>query len=591
MLKYVKNRWFLFASIVFIITYYGISQLLPPSAWVYPARRIFVNFGLVLFIISILATYRFSHHLSNSFSYNSVILFSSFVTCTLIYLFATTEFGMGGISGDAAFHTAYITKFSEKWGLIDYYYKDLPSFYSPGYFYILGKFAWVFGLEPYHMMKWGAIFAAWSLPIANYHFWRFIANGWDAAKITYVIFLTPTLFLNLIPNTYTVLSYVIFVPWWIYYVNGINVRNNRRSLTFYIIGAIVGSIVFLIDYYPFLIGGVSLIIYSIYTRSVDQIKKSVPMLLITAIFASPFWSPLLWNLLTKPSTVQHSRFLKQQFINIPLPFIPDPETKATLIISSLFLLGVYNLLINTRKDLHQSLLVLILSCYVWYLVGYIGIAIGRPLMHVRADLLILVILSISVGTVRPDIENIVEKDTIIKILASTIIIFAVMQTSMIGIIDNPNYKESLYEDNPSPELEQTMSSLNTTNSVFLANHEIFSYYPVYSYVSYKAYYSHPNGQFSDRISYLRQISSATSGCEAFSLFRAAPYDRIDYILLESNNGAYRMYIGLDDFPRGSTGDQLRFSPSLFENKYFIQQSAGKYTLFVPRYNQFENRSC
>src|SRR6476659_6804467 len=60
-----------------------------------------------------------------------------------------------GAVADQSYRTAYLTKFAHHWGLVDYAYKDLPSFYPPLFFWVLGRLSALLGVAPWKMLKVG----------------------------------------------------------------------------------------------------------------------------------------------------------------------------------------------------------------------------------------------------------------------------------------------------------------------------------------------------------------------------------------------------------------------------------------------------
>ena len=54
-------------------------------------------------------------------------------------LLNANDFAPLGAVADQSYRTAYLTKFGHHWGLVDYAYKDLPSFYPPLFFWVLGR--------------------------------------------------------------------------------------------------------------------------------------------------------------------------------------------------------------------------------------------------------------------------------------------------------------------------------------------------------------------------------------------------------------------------------------------------------------------
>ena len=157
----------------------------------------------------------------------AVHLLSVFLTTLLVFLFRETAYGLNGISGDAGFNSAMITKFSYYWKNTDFDYKHLPAFYPPLYHYILGKIALIFSIPPYKMIKYGFIAAAYFLPICSYGLWKRIVGRHAAVLFTFVFSLSmETLLLY---KTYEFIGLMLFIPWWLFYVERITIDGERKQ--------------------------------------------------------------------------------------------------------------------------------------------------------------------------------------------------------------------------------------------------------------------------------------------------------------------------------------------------------------------------
>ena len=60
------------------------------------------------------------------------------ISSTLYYIHAFSEKGYFALTGDGLFMTSFVTKVMNKMYFRDYFYKDKPFSYPPGYFWITG---------------------------------------------------------------------------------------------------------------------------------------------------------------------------------------------------------------------------------------------------------------------------------------------------------------------------------------------------------------------------------------------------------------------------------------------------------------------
>src|SRR5262245_49255966 len=105
-------------------------------------------------------------------------------------LLNATPFAPLGAVADQGYRTAYLTKFAHTWSLVDYAYKDLPSFYPPLFFWVLGRLSSLLGIAPWKMLKVGLLASAFLVPTAGWLLWRPIVGPRRAAAVVIVTALT-----------------------------------------------------------------------------------------------------------------------------------------------------------------------------------------------------------------------------------------------------------------------------------------------------------------------------------------------------------------------------------------------------------------
>jgi galactan 5-O-arabinofuranosyltransferase len=90
---------------------------------------------------------------------------------TLISLHGTDWF-FSGPFGDQSFRLEYATRFADSLSLQDYTYRDVPAFYSPGWFWVVGLVCHVVDVPAWQAYKWVAIVSLYLAAALAYAAWR-----------------------------------------------------------------------------------------------------------------------------------------------------------------------------------------------------------------------------------------------------------------------------------------------------------------------------------------------------------------------------------------------------------------------------------
>lgn len=510
----------------------------------------------------------------------AIATLSIFYSTFLFFLFLPTPYGLNGIFGDSLFRTAYITKFSYHWDLIDFFYKDLPSFYSPLYFYILGKLTTIFNKEPYEMVKIGFILTAFFLPFVSFYFWSKIIPKKLAVLVTYFSFfgLNVILFLH---KADEFIALLLFVPWWLYYVG--NIRNNGKDIWWYIWGGLIGAVIFQFAFLWFFIGCVSLILRLVLRYKLNKMWNIFVMLALTALFSSYFWGRLLLSITKNGIDSFQNRAFQPYMVQFPFPFFEIS------VIGVLLFIGLIGLIYFFKKsELFSSIGLLLFSCYLWYILGYFGIILNSPILHSKMTYMIDYLLIISFILTLNGIYDFLKRNLTINPHFVIILLLVLMiffgEVSLIPIKHTKQYKDSLTQELP-VELLETIKLIDYKDKVFLTSYQpIFAYLPVYGFISPVAHYSHPAGQFSERVEFLEKLSNINDSYELLINFRNNKFDRIDYLLLREENNIFILYIIEDDFPvKMRKRKDIQFDNSLFDDRCFEHIKINDYHIIRPKY--------
>jgi galactan 5-O-arabinofuranosyltransferase len=159
----------------------GATLLLPPPSWL---RSEYQGSAVALVTAALLGwllTRRsaLAHHTAGA------LVAAAFPALTIIALHGT-EWFFSGPFGDQSFRLQYAARFADDLSLSDYTYRDVPAFYSPGWFWIVGLVSKVTGLSSWHAYKWVGIASLYLAVALAFALWRLTCRTRLAALLVAV---------------------------------------------------------------------------------------------------------------------------------------------------------------------------------------------------------------------------------------------------------------------------------------------------------------------------------------------------------------------------------------------------------------------
>lgn len=533
---------------------------------------------------------------------------------TLLMALHGTPFAPNGLQGDQVFRTEAITRFADTWTSADFTYRGLPAFYPSGYLWILGRIADVAGIDPWRMTKDGTIAATMLAPLVCYLLWRRLVPRRVAALIAVV----PLVVVNYY-EPYSWLVLVTIVPWWLETVHGIT-RADVRPLHPILLGS-VGLVMFLTYYYFFFVAAIALVIHLVaqsVTRALDwaQLRRTALAFAVIGAGSGVFWLPLVLSILGAHHPMSEANRWFSSSGGIPnLPFT-DPSP-----VGALTLVGLCFLVLTARTEaLSRGLLVFLAAAYAWYLLGWPAAALDAPLLTLRAAPLISVILVTAgvlalvriaphagtwlLNTTQPFAFRFrpVQLRTVGAVLL-LVVLLGTIRSFMTTAYDDPSMEVAQAERRPngsSPASGRThgegpfvsvdalSQAINARYSgpghpvVLSTRSDLLALTPYYGFVQWQVYYSHPAGQFEERISFLRQLAASRNPQEFAERTMDNPYDRIDAFVLRENGDDLVFEFRDDNFPQGAKPGSVTFPRSLFGSAEFDLVDLGEYVVATLR---------
>ncbi len=525
---------------------------------------------------------------------------SLFLTATLALVLKNTEFTVGAVTGDQRFYTYSVTKFATYAGYVDAVYRDLPTFYPPLYYYILGRLAALFHIEPFHIMKTGLLVTTFAMPYFSTWLWRRVVDYKLAVAAAFVL-----LFYQLWFKPAEWLTLVLFIPWWLYWVEDVRQQRPtqwRKQMRWWLIGGLLGALLFQTYYYWFFIGGVSLVLklaVAWLKRAKDtvwqlNIRNAIMMLASAALLSSFYWGPYLYSMYTTGGwDPLQNRWLSDGKIPLPLPFL-DESISGVLLLSGL----IYLVLSAGGNRVSRSLLNLVIAVYIWAALGYVGILTDHPLLTFRAYPVIdyLLALAALLGLLRLWHENLwqrlVPAATVnFRQLAPALIVILLLffgQETINALLKDDNVQKALDAHVPQAQLaalDKLTNQQYLNKDILLGNNyaDLLAYRPLYTFIPWTATFSHPAGLLHDRADFLERLATTTDPALFAAAFMNNRYSKLDYVLLDPKDNAWQFSFKDINFPNRTVSRVINFAAPLLAQPYFQAQSEAGLTLFTPIY--------
>lgn len=505
-----------------------------------------------------------------------------------------TPFAPYGALADQGYRTAALTKFAHSWELVDYAYKDLPSFYPPLYFWVLGRLSALLGVPAWEMLKTGTLMVAFLVPVGGWFLWRPVVGPRRAAA---VILVTSLVFQQwYVPHLW--LAIAVFVPWWLRYVlgvvwpddhpGGVDRPGGRRLTPGQVVtGILLGSVVALTYWYVLAMGLLQLVAllglrraFRRHGRPPEPASLRDVGLVLGGVAAVtiPYWLPLALRVLTTPGArTMQNRYFTADEVQLPLPFL-DFDLQGMVLLFGLAALALTAH--RSRCSLH--LLGLVAAAYALYLLGYLGFLADLPLDTVRTRGLVELCLGagaalgavecwrgvgrLAAGTDRIGIDRTSIRTALV--VGALVVVAALGQTAVRTI---PYVREQRAARYPKALIDGFVRATrgDYEDAVVLTDvPDLSTFLPTYVFNTSNAHYSHPAALFTARADLLTRLGRERDR-EVFELaLLHNRYDAIDLVALRAI-GPDLVYTWLGDaFPEGVEQHSVTFPASMFTGAAF-----------------------
>ena len=523
-----------------------------------------------------------------------------------------TRWNFDALYSDAGFRTEAATRFADSAALDDYGYRGLPTYYPPALPWLQGRVADIFGVPAWEVMKPVTLGFAFAVPLLAYVAWRrVLPEPWAAVMVSVLAFATADL---VKPDEWLVL--MVVVPWWLELVRG-HLLPGRRPVAWWTHGLVLGALLLFHTFYflPLALATVAALVLDALFGGTCRLPpvRGLKVAVVGLIVAAPSWVPLAVMKLQGTASDDLQRRWSEPGFTVP------PHPSVTGFIGLLGLLGLVGFAAGGWSSrLPRSMATLLCTAYGFFVVGQLlqshgvallpektgaliryclvvaGVLAARGFVHTIQSRLprpaVVLVCTIGMGAVTAAASAHYAEHWLLGDPAATAL---TMRYPNGGYPDGgvPDTKAphhpwgvSLASDQPSTSQVlaawRTLTGRPLSSDVVLlsARADIIATTPVHPFTSWKSIYSHPYGQYEDRVAFLRRVSKCPTPRCAWLRLRHNPFDAIDGAALTHTRGGLRLSLTSDRFPDGWVIDPVTFDPTLFTQPYFAELTVGDVAL-------------
>jgi galactan 5-O-arabinofuranosyltransferase len=483
----------------------------------------------------------------------------------------------GGVSSDAWFSTAIVSKYKGNWGSTDFGYKGLHSFYPSLYQFVVAKLAAFSGTTGIKGMKYGVYWTAYLLPLAAYGLWRKFLDELPAFLIVLAAMMICRT--NLAFKPYEVIALNVFIPWALYYVAGIRreivdgeskwlqVALSRKEI---LTGGIIGGLCFMTFYYYFFLLVVWLPLqWLVAMGSKGSVKEQwlrfrgfLGVVVVMMAVSAVYWAPLLGDMMRFGAVSFQNRWFAHHMFGLPF----DISNQWKTLLGLLLLIGM-----APRNALAKTVLVMLVAILGYILLGHFTMYLDFPLLHFRMVGMEEYLLNL--GLILGAIQLMRRLKSSVEPIWEKMVPVALMGVYFMGM--GMGFMWEKGRDSTIEAAKATLPDLINVPSfsdfskdkVFLTNQQsLAAYRSLFLFIVPNAHYSHPAGRYRDRLKFLVLLSKSQDSDFISWMLQYNRYDKVDFVSLKNNH----MDVSDDNFPEPipHIGVAIQFQPDAFEGEYF-----------------------
>ena len=495
-----------------------------------------------------------------------------------------TRLYLDGIQVDQGFRTQFLSRMTENLGHADMAYKDLPTFYPMGWFWLGGRTANVLGMQGWEVYQPFAIATLAAAAAMLTPVWRRLTGSLPTALAIATV--TTAVVLTEVPEEPYAAVVAMFVPAAAVLsyraVNG----SWASTIALAVYLGISASFYTLFTAIAALTIVVLAVVYTFTKRSVQPLVHLLVTGLGSMAIAAVSWGPYVWRVITgdEPLESTANHFLPIEGTYFPLPFL------SFSLIGLLSMIGLIYLIYRIKEPELAALGASIGVCYLWALASMAITLLGTSLLGFRLEVLIVALFA-TLGVIA------ISEFGLNKYTTAVAAVLAVGALQMVQNIpvENEDYIDQAYADTDgngeradrfppdAGRYYQEMADFieehgHMKNDAVIYTDEInfMAFQPFYAFNAYTSHYANPLGEFEHRNDELKQWAELSyedpeKFTEAVDNSQWEP--PVAFVFRDNGKDGLKTHIAHDIYPSQPNVryEGLFFNPEAFEQDWDLEQ--------------------
>ena len=497
---------------------------------------------------------------------------------------AATKLYLDGIQVDQGFRTQFLSRMTENLGHADMAYKDLPTFYPMGWFWLGGRLANVLGMQGWEVYQPFAIASLAAAAAMLTPVWRRLTGSLPTALAIATV--TTAVVLTEVPEEPYAAVVAMFVPAAavMAYRAARGSWASTTALAVYL--GISASFYTLFTAIAALTTVVIAVVLAFASRSLKPLLHLVVAGVASLAIAAISWGPYIWRVLTgdeqRESTANH--FLPIEGTYFPLPFL------SFSLVGLLSMIGLVYLVYRFKDPVVGALGASIGVCYLWALASMAITLVGTSLLGFRLEVLI-VELFVTLGVLA------IARFGVPKYTAAVAAVVAVGALQMVQHIpvENEDYIDQAYADTDgngerADRFPADAGRYYNEIAAYIEDHgykvneavvytdeiNFMAYHPFFGFNAFTSHYANPLGEFEQRNDELKRWAEISYEdpehfTEAVDNSQWEP--PAAFIFRDNVENGYKTHIAHDIYPSQPNVryEGLYYNPEAFEQDWDVKQ--------------------
>lgn len=503
-----------------------------------------------------------------------------------------------GLKADEQTIAAMFQQFAHGSLSSDFNYAGFVPFYPSLFFQVFGFIGRLFDFNGIQIAKVSALSTIALFPTILYGlqkmYWK------TSKKVSSLTWMFSTLFVFIfagwdavITKPYELISATLVILWTAFLLR--DLYSEKLTTSRAIVYGIVGGMLFWMFYFWFFLAAIGVALFNLFQKTprveIRHYSQLFLVGIVTLIVASPFWAPLARTYALHGAENWQLGFFTVEWIATYIPEISF-SLKGFGMVAGLVALLWY------RKALYiRGLLSLFVAGLLWQGMGLFTILnFGSPLQESKGFLFWST--SIFALAAAYGLEQIytAHKDKIkehTRSLALVALLLVGPQLAFGTFVDN----EDVYEVRSraravEPEMKKLITYLDVHYNMFervtltTGIPQLQAFIPMNEFIYFNQHNSHPAAHFSDRFSFLEELSYSSSSAQFYDKIRGSEFDPIELFVFykgEEDDDTYKIYFNVDAFPHRMEEKVIELPKHVFESDLFsVQYENFGYIVFEPK---------